>query len=81
MLVAPPETIDMTASLSSLVVRSRSGICDVNTRLSICVFNVTDIFYRFLFVAKVVLRPECAKDTTSAALFRWVALGYQKTIG
>ena len=45
MLVAPPETIDTTASLSSLVVRSRSGICEENIRSSSWVFNVTDIFF------------------------------------
>ena len=41
----PPETIITTASLSSLVVRSMSGICDVNIRLPSWVFNVTDIFF------------------------------------
>ena len=43
--VAPPETIDTTASVSSLVVRSMSGICDVNIRLSNCVFKTTDIIF------------------------------------
>lgn len=43
--VAPPETIDTTASLSSLVVRSRSGICEENISSSSWVFNVTDIFF------------------------------------
>ena len=52
--VAPPETIDTTASLSSLVVRSRSGICEENISSSSWLFNMTDIFYRFKFVAIVV---------------------------
>ena len=37
--------LDTTASLSSLVVRSRSGICEENIRSSSWLFNVTDIFF------------------------------------
>ena len=61
-----PRTIDTTASLSSLVVRSRSGICEENISSSSWVFNVIDIFYRFKFVAKVCLCRGMAKDTEKA---------------
>ena len=45
MPVVPPETIDTMASLSSLVVRSISGICEENMRSSSWLFNITDIFF------------------------------------
>ena len=62
MLVAPPETIDTTASPSSLVERSISGICEENISSPSWVFNVTDIFYRFKYTAKLDLCRGVAKD-------------------
>ena len=78
--VAPPETIDTTASLSSLVVRSRSGICEENISSSSWVFNVTDIFFNAplaqisdewlviseISIAKVCLCRGMAKDKGKA---------------
>ena len=71
--VAPPETIDTTASRSSLVDRSMSGICEENIKLSSWVLSVTDIFYLILFVAKVVFGVSTAKDNAGRSPSRGIA--------